>query len=257
MKGFFKSSIGKKLIMSISGLFLILFLLFHLCMNAVVLFSECAYNSVCAFLGSNWYAVAGTVILAAGVVIHIIYAFILSVQNRKARGNDRYDNQNLPKGVEFSSKYMLILGIIVLCGLATHFCQFWAKMMFAELAGTEEVAGLSSNGAHWINYYFHDWDYSIVLVIIYLIWFAALWFHLNHGFWSAFHTAGLSNKTWIPRLKCIAKWFSTIVCLGFAVIIIYAAAGGVKVPSGCCKDKQAVECQQGAQNAPCQQQTNN
>ena len=258
MKGFFKSSIGKKLIMSISGLFLILFLLFHLCMNAVVLFSECAYNSVCAFLGSNWYAVAGTVILAAGVVIHIAYAFILTVQNRKARGTDRYDNQNLPKDVEFSSKNMLVLGIIVLCGLATHFCQFWAKMMFAELAGTEEVAGLSSNGAHWLNYYFHECGgLSIVLTIVYLIWFAALWFHLNHGFWSAFHTAGLSNKIWIPRLKCIAKWFSTIVCLGFAVIIIYAATGGVKVPSGCCKDKQAVECQQGAQNAPCQQQTNN
>jgi len=257
MKGFFKSSIGKKLIMSISGMFLILFLLFHLCMNAVVLFSECAYNSVCAFLGSNWYAVAGTVILAAGVVIHIIYAFILTVQNRKARGTDRYDNQNLPKDVEFASKNMLVLGIIVLCGLISHFGQFWAKMMFAELAGTEEVAGLSSNGAHWINYYFHECGaMSIVLTIVYLIWFAALWFHLNHGFWSAFQTAGLSNKVWLPRLKCLAKWVSTIICLGFAVIVIYAACGGVKVPeNGCCKEKAAVECtQNGAQ--PCQQSNN-
>ena len=257
MKGFFKSSIGKKLIMSISGLFLILFLLFHLCMNAVVLFSECAYNSVCAFLGSNWYAVAGTVILAAGVVIHIAYAFILTVQNRKARGTDRYDNQNLPKDVEFSSKNMLVLGIIVLCGLISHFGQFWAKMMFAELAGCEELAATATNGAYWINYYFHECGgLSIALTIVYLIWFAALWFHLNHGFWSAFHTAGLSNKVWIPRLKCLAKWFSTIVCLGFAVIVIYAACGGVKVPQCCNKDKQAVECQQNAQT-PCQEQTNN
>ena len=257
MKGFFKSSIGKKLIMSISGLFLILFLLFHLCMNAVVLFSECAYNSVCAFLGSNWYAVAGTVILAAGVVIHIAYAFILTVQNRKARGTDRYDNQNLPKDVEFSSKNMLVLGIIVLCGLISHFGQFWAKMMFAELAGCEELAATATNGAYWINYYFHECGgLSIALTIVYLIWFAALWFHLNHGFWSAFHTAGLSNKVWIPRLKCLAKWFSTIVCLGFAVIVIYAACGGVKVPQCCNKDKQAVECQQNAQT-PCLEQTNN
>lgn len=256
MKGFFKSSIGKKLIMSISGLFLILFLLFHLCMNAVVLFSECAYNSVCAFLGSNWYAVAGTVILAAGFLVHIVYAFVLTIQNRKARGTDRYDSQNLPKEVEFASKNMLVLGIIIFCGLITHFGQFWAKMMFADLIGCEEAESLSTNGAYWINYYFHECGaLSIVLTVVYLIWFAALWLHLNHGFWSAFHTAGLSNKTWIPRLKCIAKWFSTIVCLGFAVIVIYAACGGIKVPQGCCNDKQAVECQQSTQT-PCQQQSN-
>ena len=76
------SSIGKKLIMSISGLFLVLFLLFHLSMNVAAVFSGEAYNMVCSLLGSNWYAVAATLVLAAGVVIHFVYANILTLQNR-------------------------------------------------------------------------------------------------------------------------------------------------------------------------------
>ena len=93
------SSIGRKLIMSVSGLFLILFLLFHLCMNVAAVFSGEAYNTVCGLLGSNWYAVAGTLVLAAGVVVHFVYAIMLTLQNRKARGNDRYALNARTKGV--------------------------------------------------------------------------------------------------------------------------------------------------------------
>ena len=81
------SSIGRKVVMSITGLFLVLFLTFHMCMNLVALISPAGYNAVCQFLGANWYALAGTVILAAGAVLHIVYAFWLTLQNRKARGN--------------------------------------------------------------------------------------------------------------------------------------------------------------------------
>ena len=95
------SSIGKKLIMSISGLFLILFLVFHLCMNIAAVFSGEAYNVICGLLGSNWYALLGTLVLAAGVVVHFVYAIILTLQNRKARGNDRYAINARPKGVEW------------------------------------------------------------------------------------------------------------------------------------------------------------
>ena len=84
------SSIGRKLVMSISGLGLILFLTFHMAMNAVALFSGEGYNMVCEFLGANWYALVATVGLAALVVIHIVYAFILQIQNLKARGSERY-----------------------------------------------------------------------------------------------------------------------------------------------------------------------
>ena len=85
------SSIGRKVVMSVTGIALVLFLTFHASMNVVALFSAEGYNMICEFLGSNWYAVAATLALAALVVIHIIYAFWLTMQNRKARGNNRYD----------------------------------------------------------------------------------------------------------------------------------------------------------------------
>lgn len=189
------SSIGKKLIMSISGLFLVLFLLFHLSMNVAAVFSGEAYNMVCSLLGSNWYAVAATLVLAAGVVIHFVYAIILTLQNRKARGNDRYAINARPKGVEWASQNMFVLGLIVILFMLLHFSQFWYKMMFAELIGHHEVALGSAmvspqDGAAFINYYFQG---NAVITVLYLIWYVALWFHLTHGFWSAIQTIGWNN----------------------------------------------------------------
>ena len=129
------SSIGRKVIMSVTGMALILFLTFHGCMNVVALISGEGYNKICEFLGANWYAVAATVVLMALIFIHIVYAFILTLQNRKARGNNRYAVTDKPDKVEWSSQNMLLLGIIVLLGLILHLYNFWYNMMFAELAG--------------------------------------------------------------------------------------------------------------------------
>ena len=84
------SSIGRKFVMSITGLALILFLLFHGSMNLALVFSEDAYNWICEMLGANWYALVGTAILAGGFVLHILYALWLTYENRRARGGDRY-----------------------------------------------------------------------------------------------------------------------------------------------------------------------
>ena len=216
------SSIGKKLIMSISGLFLVLFLLFHLSMNVAAVFSGEAYNMVCSLLGSNWYAVAATLVLAAGVVIHFVYAIILTLQNRKARGNDRYAINARPKGVEWASQNMFVLGLIVILFMLLHFSQFWYKMMFAELIGHHEVALGSAmvspqDGAAFINYYFQG---NAVITVLYLIWYVALWFHLTHGFWSAIQTIGWNNTIWMNRWECISKIVATVICGLFAIITI-------------------------------------
>lgn len=84
-------------------------------------------------LAANWYAVAATLGLAALVAIHIIYAFWLTIQNRKARGNNRYDVTSKPEKVEWASQNMLVLGIIVVLGMVLHLWNFWYNMMFAEL----------------------------------------------------------------------------------------------------------------------------
>ena len=222
-------SIGKKLIMSISGLFLVLFLLFHLSMNVAAVFSGEAYNMVCSLLGSNWYAVAATLVLAAGVVIHFVYAIILTLQNRKARGNDRYAINARPKGVEWASQNMFVLGLIVILFMLLHFSQFWYKMMFAELIGHHEVALGSAmvspqDGAAFINYYFQG---NAVITVLYLIWYVALWFHLTHGFWSAIQTIGWNNTIWMNRWECISKIVATVICGLFAIITIIFFLNGV------------------------------
>ena len=223
------SSIGKKLIMSISGLFLVLFLLFHLSMNVAAVFSGEAYNMVCSLLGSNWYAVAATLVLAAGVVIHFVYAIILTLQNRKARGNDRYAINARPKGVEWASQNMFVLGLIVILFMLLHFSQFWYKMMFAELIGHHEVALGSAmvspqDGAAFINYYFQG---NAVITVLYLIWYVALWFRLTHGFWSAIQTIGWNNTIWMNRWECISKIVATVICGLFAIITIIFFLNGV------------------------------
>ena len=212
------SSLGRKLVMSITGCFLVIFVLFHMSMNVVALISAEGYNAICHFLGANWYALVATVVLAGGVFVHFAYAFWLTLQNRKARGNVRYAVTVTEKGVDWASKNMLVLGIIVILGLCLHLVHFWSKMQLVELMGQHENSlGLEpTNGAALIQHVFSQW-YNVVL---YLVWFAALWFHLNHGVWSMFQTAGFANDTWLPRLKCVSKVASTLIFLGFAAVAI-------------------------------------
>ena len=114
------SSIGRKVLMSVTGIALILFLTFHACMNVVALIDGDAYNTVCSALGANWYAVVATVALAVLVVIHFVYAIILTLQNRKARGSNRYAVTDKPAKVEWASQNMFVLGVIVVLGLLLH-----------------------------------------------------------------------------------------------------------------------------------------
>lgn len=220
------SSIGKKVIMSVTGICLILFLTFHACMNAVALFSGDAYNEVCAMLGDNWYAVVGTLGLGALAVIHFVYALILTIQNRKARGTDRYAVTAKPEKVEWASQNMFVLGLIIILGLIIHFYGFFYNMMFAELTGITTGAGVDpTDGTELMRMTFGN----PVMAIIYLVWFAAIWFHLSHGFWSAMQTLGINGKIWFNRWKVIGTVYVTVLMLVYAAVVIKFAFCG-----GCC-----------------------
>ena len=212
------SSVGKKLVMSISGCALVLFILFHMSMNMAALFSPEAYNMICEFLGANWYALVGTAGLAALVALHFVYAIILTLNNYRARGSQRYEVTVKERGVSWASKNMLVLGFVVLGGLALHLCNFWAKMQLTEILGghTNSLGYSPTDGAALIAYTFSKWYY----VVLYLVWFAALWFHLTHGVWSMFQTVGWANDTWYPRLKCTANVVATLIFLGFAAVAV-------------------------------------
>lgn len=223
------SSVGKKVIMSVSGAALVLFLLFHMSMNLVALFSGDAYNLICEFLGANWYALVATAGLAALVVVHFVYAFILTMQNRKARGEQRYAYTKQPKEVEWASQNMFVLGVIVLLGMGLHLYNFWANMQLVEvlhMLGANVDVSLATDGTHYIKETFS----CTVYVILYLVWLVALWFHLTHGFWSAMQTLGWNNQVWFARWRCIGNIVSSIIVLGFAIVVLVYAfcpcAGG-------------------------------
>jgi succinate dehydrogenase / fumarate reductase cytochrome b subunit len=208
--------------MSVTGIALILFLTFHGCMNVVALFSKEGYNMICEFLGANWYAVVATLGLAALAVIHIVYAFILTAQNRTARGDNRYEVSTTVNAgkVEWASKNMLVLGIIILLGLLLHLWNFWYNMMFAELIGAMPAIS-PTDGFGWIKETFSN----PVFVVLYIIWLVAIWFHLSHGFWSALQTLGWNGKTWFCRWKIIGLIYVTLLMICFLVVVLAFAFG--------------------------------
>ena len=222
------SSIGRKVIMSVTGIALVLFLTFHMSMNVVALFSGSAYNLICEFLGANWYAVVATVGLGALTVIHIVYAFILTAQNRRARGAERYAVTDWSPKVEWASRNMLVLGLIIVLGLLLHIFNFWYNMMFAELLHLPTRFSASDGFA-----YIQETFSNPVYVVLYVVWLAALWFHLSHGFWSAMQTLGINGKIWFDRWKTIGLVDTTLLVLGFLIVVLAFAFGCA--PSLCCR----------------------
>lgn len=231
------SSITKKLIMSISGLFLILFMLMHSTINffAVIDVLKGTWGEPA---GEGWYAsgcwfMATPVIdimvpiLALGFAVHIIFAGILTYQNRKARGPQRYEVSHKGKAESWASKNMLVLGIIVLGVIVLHMSHFWAKMQYVEWFKGEHVKPeicyvlLVATFQNW-------W-----MVAIYIVWFAALWLHMTHGFWSALQSIGMSNKVWEKRLHCISYVFATLVfvLLTATAVVSYLVANCPEVAS--------------------------
>ena len=157
----------------------------------------------------------------------MLFAFILTAQNRKARGANRYEvstavNKNglLDVAEGWASSNMLVLGLIILFGLIMHLKDFWYNMMFAEIVGMEMKHG-PTDGFAWIQETFSN----PVFVVLYLIWFAAIWFHLAHGFWSAMHTLGASGKIWQKRMQWIGLIYVTLLMLGYAVVVLGFAFG--------------------------------
>ena len=213
------SSVGRKFVMAVSGAVLVLFVTFHCCMNSIAICWPASYNSLCEFLGANWYALVASVALALFILLHIVYACWLTLKNRKARGPVGYSVSKKPKTVEWSSKNMLVLGIVILGFLVVHLIQFWAKMQLQEIRGVHDVLPPAAGTLFLQEAFQTNWTW-----IVYIIGFIALWFHLNHGIWSMFQSVGWDNTVWIARFKKLAICWSSVVCLLFvAQAIVFTA----------------------------------
>ena len=234
MPNAFHYSIGRKFIQAVSGAFLIVFLLLHVTINlfsvidtftgkfGVVaaddkLFSagDGLFKLGCDFMSTSFISIM-VPILALGFIIHIFYGCYLTWRNIKARGGyKRYEAKSVAAADSWSAKNMFVLGIVILGILFFHLTHFWAKMQMPELFG---VGNYENNPYLLLTTTFGHWW----VLLIYIIWFIAIWFHLCHGFWSMFQTVGWNGQIWFKRLKVIGIVVATIICLGFISVALNA-----------------------------------
>lgn len=220
MSKLWSSSIGKKLVMSLSGLFLLVFLLVHLAANLFYYGGPEAYNAMCEFMDTNPFIKIMVPVLALGFVIHIAWATVITLKNRTARPV-KYRVQDLSKSSTWESRNMYVLGIIVLGILAWHLSDFWAEMQLQHFVGGTPVSD---------QYALLEQTFgNPIISVLYIVWIVALWLHLRHGFWSAFQTVGLDNQVWIRRWQCAARVYALIVAVGFISIPV-----AVLVSKYCC-----------------------
>ena len=216
MSNIFNSSIGRKLMMALAGIFLISFLLVHLGINlTLILFEDPRiFNIAAHFMANNILIKVIEVVLFGGLILHIIYGLILQVMNWLARPV-RYKVGNYAQ-TSFFSKFMIHTAAIIFVFLVIHLFNFYFKTKFGHV---EEVV---YNGKHY-----HDLG-TMVLVKFKLIWvdifyiasFLFLGFHLLHGFQSAFQTLGLNHKVYTPVIKTLGILYTLLVVAGFSIIPI-------------------------------------
>jgi len=218
MNGIFSSSIGKKLIMSITGLFLMIFLLVHLTVNLMLLVGDGkTFNFAAHFMATNPVIKVVEPILAIGFIIHILYASIITLMNRSKRPIGYIANSS--NGVTtWASKNMYILGGTIFIFLVIHLINFFWKIKFGVVPpisydNVEMENAYQLVSGLFISYWWYD--------IIYIVGSILLGLHLSHGFWAAFQTLGWNNKIWITRLETIAYIYAIVIATGFSIIPLY------------------------------------
>ncbi|NBB88229.1 MAG: succinate dehydrogenase [Bacteroidetes bacterium] len=218
-QNFLTSSIGRKTIMSLTGLFLIIFLVVHLVGNLQLLSEDGgrAFNEYTYFMTHNPLIKTISYGLYFFILLHAVQGIVIKLSNNKARGAQGY--RKYQAGVNsWASKQMALLGILIFAFLMLHMGDFWFSLKTGNVdklnyAGyPEQIADLYSKvDASFSN---------IWIVIAYLIGLIALALHLWHGFWSAFQTLGINHRKYTPLIKTLGKLYAILIPLGFAVIPI-------------------------------------
>lgn len=218
MSGFFKSSVGRKVAMALSAFFLMFFLIIHLSVNLVSLFSADLFNELSHFMGTNpLIQFAMQPVLIFGVVFHFVMGFILELKNSKANGV-KYAKNNGAANSTWMSRNMIYSGLVILAFIVLHFIDFWIPEL-----NTKYVVG-DMSGLHDGNFrYFHEMVEKFnnpLRVGAYVVSFVLLGLHLSHGFTSAFQSMGstLGRK---KTLQQIGKAYSIIIPLGFIIVALF------------------------------------
>jgi succinate dehydrogenase / fumarate reductase cytochrome b subunit len=217
--GFLSSSIGKKFLMGLTGLFLVSFLVVHVSLNSAIFLNDGGqtFNAGADFMAHNPVIRIIEIGLFAGLILHVFQAFVLTMENKKARPI-AYQVVNGSANSSWYSRSMGILGSLLLIFLVVHLGNFWLPTKVAVFSHTEH------NTFDEMKLVFSQWYF----VVVYLVGVAALLYHLLHGFQSAFQTLGLNHKKYTPFIKKFGIWFSVIVCVLFAAMPITMFFGIIK-----------------------------
>lgn len=213
----FTSSLGRKYVMALTGLFLISFLIVHLSGNLLSLLPDggLAFNSFTHFMTTNLLIKAMEYVLFAGFIVHIIQSVIVTRMNQKARPS-KYAVNAARASSTWYSRNMGVLGTIIFIFLVIHIRDFFYESRF-----NEEELGVDANGH--VNLYKEVVETFSMLpyTALYVIAMIALGYHLWHGFASAFRSLGLMHSKYTPWIETVGKVYTIVITTGFIVIPLY------------------------------------
>lgn len=220
MSKFINSSIGKKFFMSITGFFLMVFLLVHLSLNLLLIFDDTGelFNLGANFMVTNPIIKTVEPILAIGFILHMAYAVVLTIRNRKARPV-RYNRVNQKESSTWASRNMFVLGFLIFVFLVLHIFNFYWKIKVSHTIGAVEYGGVEMHDTYTLVAGL--FKSSVTYCLIYVLGAVILGIHLTHGFWSAFQTIGWNNNIWRKRIEFVGKIYAFIIAAGFSIIPLY------------------------------------
>ncbi len=216
MNSFFNASVGKKFLVSISGLFLIMFLATHLTVNLFLLWGQESYNMAAHFMATNPAIKIIEPLLGLGFLLHIAFSVWLTISNQSTRPQ-KYAMVDQSETSSWPSRNMFVLGALILIFLILHLSNFWVKMKFGDMSYIDYGGVMVQDAYTLVTGKFIIWWY----VVIYVAGAVFLGLHLLHGFQSAFQTLGLNNQIWRRRLTVIGTVYSIIIAAGFSIIPLY------------------------------------
>ncbi|RZK49490.1 MAG: succinate dehydrogenase cytochrome b subunit [Pedobacter sp.] len=216
----FSSSIGKKLIMGLTGLFLIMFLAVHCFLNSFIFFDKTGelFNVGAHFMATNWLIRAMEVVLMLGLLLHIYQGLRLVFMNKAARP-EKYAYHNGQANSTWYSRSMGLLGTLLLIFLIVHLSDFWTTSRFTG------IPTVDANGHEDLYAQMKESFSNIYLVILYVLAMVSLAYHLLHGFASAFQTLGWNHNKYTPIIKAFGFWYSILIPLIFAAMPVYIYLG--------------------------------
>jgi succinate dehydrogenase / fumarate reductase cytochrome b subunit len=209
--------------MSLTGLFLISFLVVHCLINSFIFANDggLLFNEGAKFMAKNPIIRIMEIVLFAGLILHAVQALILTMHNNKARPI-KYAVQNGAANSTWYSRSMGILGSLLLIFLVVHLANFWVKSRFTGLPGVD------ANGNENLYAVMLEEFKEPLIILIYLLGVGSLAYHLMHGFQSAFQTLGWNHPKYTPIVKSFGLWFSIIISAIFAAMPISIFLGLIK-----------------------------